>query len=304
MRHKCNHKNIPIEVMRTLVAVVETGSFTSAGQRLGLTQPGISLQMKRLREMLCVDVFEKGPGPRLTKAGTVILSYARRIVSMNDQLLEISGRRSAGYAYRIGIPSWMGHRRLVETIKACTSVHEGKVSFRCDALENLMRDLGSGHLDLALFCSVTEPAGIPVAEWSDPLYWMMSQDFQINPGDPIPLVSWPGSMSDRVALSAFEEHGIKYNISFSSPDFGSRIAAVAAGQGVLIANERVLTPEIRISRDQSLPTLPPVRMGIYMREHLEGNVNDPVVRAFVSMMQPRTHDALIESQKVVRFKRD
>lgn len=47
--------NIPTEIVRTIVAVAETGSMSKAGERLGLSQPAVSMQVKRLQRLIGVS---------------------------------------------------------------------------------------------------------------------------------------------------------------------------------------------------------------------------------------------------------
>src|ERR1700686_1592261 len=52
MHRRHQHFNIPIEIVRTVVAISETGSLSKAGERLGLSQPAISSQIKRLQSLV------------------------------------------------------------------------------------------------------------------------------------------------------------------------------------------------------------------------------------------------------------
>ena len=100
--------NIPTELLRTLVAVVDLRSFTKAAQSLGVTQPAVSAQIKRLQGLLGADLLDKSaPGVSLTSSGELVVNYARRLLSINDQILDIAGPRLAGqdHAHR-------HHRRL------------------------------------------------------------------------------------------------------------------------------------------------------------------------------------------------
>jgi len=51
--------NIPTDMLRTLVAVVDHRSFTKAAMTLGVTQPAVSAQIKRLQFVLGIDLFDK-----------------------------------------------------------------------------------------------------------------------------------------------------------------------------------------------------------------------------------------------------
>jgi hypothetical protein len=87
--------NIPTELLRTLVAVVDLRSFTKAAQSLGVTQPAVSAQVKRLQGLLGADLLDKSaPGVSLTSSGELVVNYARRLLSINDQILESQVRGS------------------------------------------------------------------------------------------------------------------------------------------------------------------------------------------------------------------
>ena len=63
-------QNIPTDLLRTLVAVVNLRSFTKAAQSLGVTQPAVSAQIKRLQFLLGYDLLDKSaPGVSLTPRG-------------------------------------------------------------------------------------------------------------------------------------------------------------------------------------------------------------------------------------------
>ncbi len=63
--------NIPTDLLRTLVAVVDLRSFTKAAQSFGVTQPAVSAQIKRLQFLLGFDLLDKSaPGVTLTLRGT------------------------------------------------------------------------------------------------------------------------------------------------------------------------------------------------------------------------------------------
>jgi DNA-binding transcriptional LysR family regulator len=281
--------DVPIDLLRSLVASVEAGSVAKAAQQLNLPPSEIEAHLGELRNIVGFELFSKsGPRLRLTKDGFAILSYARRITSMNDELMRVTTEARSGDQFRIGLPAWMPHRRLVEVIKSCSDAYAaGVVAFRCDELETIMGDLRRGQLDLAFLCNVAEAPGVAVAEWTEPLYWVKAPDLKLRPGEPVRLVSWSGGMSDRVGPKLLEEAGIGYSMVFSSPSIGARLAAVAAGLGLMLCNERVVIPEVRLALEPHLPTPPQIRTGIYMREGLDGGRHSAVVRAFEATMAPR-----------------
>src|SRR5215472_10715591 len=104
--HRRVMTNIPTELLRTFVAVVDLRSFTRAAQSLGVTQPAVSAQVKRLQQLLGGDLMDKSaPGVMLTPMGENVLSYARRLLAINDQILTLSGDAlGTTQTVRVGMP--------------------------------------------------------------------------------------------------------------------------------------------------------------------------------------------------------
>ena len=81
--------NLNMDVLRTFVTGLELGSFSKAAQRLGRSQSAISTQLRRLEEQAGMPLFKKsGRGLALTSAGENLLSYAKRILELNDEAID------------------------------------------------------------------------------------------------------------------------------------------------------------------------------------------------------------------------
>src|SRR2546425_8322515 len=84
--------SIPTDLLRTFVAICELGSFTKAAHMFGLTQPAVSSHMRRLESMIGADLLQKSlAGVTLTDCGAEVLRCARRILSINDQIVSSVG---------------------------------------------------------------------------------------------------------------------------------------------------------------------------------------------------------------------
>ena len=99
-------RGIPIDILRAFVAVVEARGFTRAAEELGRTQPTISLQVKRLEELVEAPLFKKGGRFELSGVGEVCFDYGKRLLRLHDDMLdEVGGRNNPNGALRIGMPS-------------------------------------------------------------------------------------------------------------------------------------------------------------------------------------------------------
>ena len=82
-------QNLDLDTLRTLVVANDLGGYGQAAKRLGRTPSAISLQMKRLQEDVGVPLFRRsGRGLALTEAGELTLRIGRRMLALNDDLIE------------------------------------------------------------------------------------------------------------------------------------------------------------------------------------------------------------------------
>ncbi len=79
-------RNLDLTALRSFVAVADAGGVTRAAGFLNLTQSAVSMQIKRLEEALDLALLDRtGRGVALTPSGEQLLSYARRMVALNDE---------------------------------------------------------------------------------------------------------------------------------------------------------------------------------------------------------------------------
>lgn len=308
MHRRYSKKNIPIELLRALVATVDSGSYAKAADSLDLTQSAIAAQIRRLGQILGGRVFEEGTNYKLTHRGMVVLDDARRLLAINDQILSLAGPKPAPRQLLIGFPPWWSYRRLVEIFPRLLVGPAGeKVSFRCDAVSSLIRDLTAGSLDLAYLCNVPTPPARPVVQWSEPLYWVKSPKLVLRPEAPIPLVGWTGTFPDQIALKLLQDHDMRYVVAFSGPDPTARRAAVAAGIGVLLSLERTITAEMEVAREEHLPQPPSIKSGIFAREGLDLQRLAPFIRQVIEALEPQpilaSSPAVVSNAKATRSNR-
>ena len=81
-------RNLDVTTLRSFVAVAESGGVTRAAGFLHLTQSAVSMQLKRLEELLGLELLDRsGRTIALTASGEQLLVYARRMVALNDEVI-------------------------------------------------------------------------------------------------------------------------------------------------------------------------------------------------------------------------
>jgi DNA-binding transcriptional LysR family regulator len=283
-----HHNSIPIELLRTLALIADTGSVTRVAAELGLTQSAVSAQLKRLEGLASGELFtRRGRGVGLTERGAMIARHARRIVAMSEQLQSLIGSDQRRPTIRVGLPSGLDAELVGEVLKGLSSQLEENVFVTCDIREILLRSLNAGHVDV-VFIGETSPIDAKVlSEWWERWEWVKAPNFVLSPGAPVPLVGWPGSLSDRMCMAALQRSDIAHSVVFTAHDRSIRKAAVLAGLGLMAASERSIeVSKLGIARDYYLPPLPNVRVGVYLREGFDTKLGERVAAALEQVLRP------------------
>ena len=268
--------NIPTDLLRTLIAVIDLRSFTRAAQSLGVTQPAVSAQIKRLQLMLGADLFDKtAPGVTLTARGETMVNYARRILALNDQMLEATAHGGPAARLRVGVASDYFEGAALRAIAEFRATHPAlHCQVHAEYSSALLRDLRRGDYDLVLAGSDSEQADSAHRRWLEPTAWGAASPAVAEADGPLRLaVVGESSLSRRLSVAALEEAGIDYEIMYVGASFGGLIQAVAAGIGVACWARRLLLGAGVQVLDNSprLPRMPDVVGGVYLRE----GVNSP-----------------------------
>lgn len=127
----------------------------------------------------------------LTSAGDLVVNYARRLLSINDQILDIGGPRQSGRTLRIVAT---GDFTAAEISLALAFIHARRPDLRfvvhSAPIDALLRDMREGDLDLAVWVSATGPTIDARHYWTEELAWVRSPALLLDPARPMPLVSY------------------------------------------------------------------------------------------------------------------
>jgi len=282
--------NIPTDLLRTLVAVVDLRSFTKAAHSLGVTQPAVSAQIKRLQQLLDADLLDKSaPGVSLTPTGELVVNYARRLLSINDQILHAAGPRTETQVVRLGMPSDLTSAPLTRHL-AEFRPPSGRLRFEVQdgPAEAMLQHLRQGDLDLVIADSTSVPAFSARHYWTEDLVWLHADAMRLNTAKPVPLVaSGPSSASYRVASAVLNQAGRDNELVFTATEFGCLTAAVASGLGVMaLSRSRAASTDLPFWDPGPLPPLPSISCGIYLREGGERETLERLADQIVEHIRP------------------
>jgi len=259
--------NIPIDIVRSVIVIAETGSISKAAERLSLSQPALSSQIKRIQGILGCELFTRtANGSVVTEVGKLFLEQARRIIEANDQILRIGGRTLRQEPVRLGV-----NNLYVKEIFKCLSAEAlSNVIIQGGNATEIAKGLTDGYIDIGVFFATAEladqVANIVVNEEEEQFVWVRSKNFVLSPGAPIPLLSHPRNTTDTLMIRALTKKGIPYRIAFNSADNLARTAAAEAGIGVTVFPARVDPAPLVRAREYYLPELPPLKVLLCARQ--------------------------------------
>lgn len=222
------------ELLRTFLAVAENGNVTRAAQRMGRTQSAISMQIKRLEEMLGEALFERGArGVKLTRRGGGLVENARRIITLLDETASSMRAPQLGGPVRIGLPEEYGQPVLSRALGAFAKRHSKvEVTVRFGYSVSQLTALAAGELDLAVVFEWQHPSGAEVLT-HEPTVWVTSTQHRLHDERPLPIAIYgrDGWCRDYV-LASLERRGIDYRFAYTSESTNGLILAVNAGLAV------------------------------------------------------------------------
>ncbi len=229
--------NLDIQSLRSFIKVAELRSFTRAAEALSLTQPAISQQIKRLEELLSVDLFVRDNRQvLLTLEGEQLSGYAQQILAVNDRVGGLFDKSRVQESVTLGVPEYFCEgvlkRIIVAAAEHLPSVRIGVKVARSNAL---LEAFNEGRVDVGLVIDVLSSAQEPPLQ-SLPLMWFVGEGVDwLDERREVALALFKAPCGFRsLAIRQVEEGGIAWRCVYESEDLRSLRSAVQAGAGVTL----------------------------------------------------------------------
>ncbi|QWZ78858.1 LysR family transcriptional regulator [Aeromonas sp. FDAARGOS 1419] len=265
-------------LLRSFVAIIDTGSFTRAGERVHLTQSTISQQIRRLEQQLgCPLLDRSGRQVVATAEGEKLLGLARRILALLAQAEEQVSEGSM--ALSLGVPEDFAAGAITPVLAAFARDYpEVRLEVQSGLSHEIWQRFAAGELDLALV-KQTRGQGAPLASWREPLVWVDSRDWPARERDPLPLVVFPSEgLYRRQMTEALDGLGRRWRIAYVSASLASLQGAVSAGIGVSLLPKRLMPA------DQLALTQWPKVASVELALHAGGSGSEPLTRLSAALI--------------------
>lgn len=269
---------LDLDLLKTLVAIAETGNFSAAAEVVLRTPSAISMQIKRMEDLLGRPVFIRDSrSVTLTEDGEALLLHARRVLALNQQIIsqfirpDVSGTVRLGatdHATEVFLPSAL--RRFAQT-HPCVAVDV--VVEQSSVMEKMV---SRGELDIALVTrctSVTESRKGEIL-CREQLVWAGMKGGIAAEQTPLPVSVWEeGCVWRRAALSGLDAQNRDYRITFKSSHVAAQKAGIMADLAIAPLPISACTGRvIALDDGYGLPPLPDFAIGMMIAK----DVSPPV----------------------------
>jgi DNA-binding transcriptional LysR family regulator len=233
--------NLPTDLLRSFVTIVDTGSMVRASEHVFLTQPALSLQMKRLSEIIRRPIFNREKGNlTLTPAGEILLTHARTMLELNDRIVaDIGGEPNL--VARVGMVQDFADAILPNVLSKFRELNRDvRLEIRIGNSAELRELVAAGRLDLALFLGQNDdPDRFATAD----TLWVGRSQLAEEPTVPIAVMTKP-CMFREIALAALKAQDRPYVISVETPSTSALRAAVESGLAITCRAPAFIGPKV------------------------------------------------------------
>ncbi len=251
------------------VAIADHGSFHAAAAACAVSQPGLSVQLRELEDLLGVKLFERDRrGVRITRGGEVVVERARRLLVDADELLEAARHhdRPFGGELRLGVLPTIAPYLLPEVLPVVRKAYPGlRLLLREDQTGRLRSLLQQGEIDVllvALEADLGEVATLPL--FRDPFVVAMGRQHRLAnksivsqrelAGADLLLLEDGHCLRDQV-IEACGGAAASSSAEFRPGSLATLIQMVVGGLGITLLPSLCLELEVRRERSLAVSRL-------------------------------------------------
>ncbi len=260
-----------LSALRSLVAVAETGGVTRAAQRLNLTQSAVSMQMKRLEEALGLQLLDRSARTiRLTGSGEQLVSYARRMLELNDEALSRLTQPEFEGELVLGVPHDIVYPHIPGVLKRLDAEFPRvRVQLISSTTRKLLRQFEAGECDVILTTALDRPEEAETLQ-STPMRWVGAQRGAVWQRRPLRLAFEPDCVFREPTLGVLDQAGISWEIVVESDSSRTVEASVSADLAVHVALADTVMPSCALLPDgHGLPPLVPIHINLHVARRVE-----------------------------------
>jgi DNA-binding transcriptional LysR family regulator len=256
-------RNLDLALLRTFVAVAETGSMTTAAQVVKRSQGAISQQIKRLEAELRCALFRRGLRLRLTRAGEKLLAKSYQLLSLNDEAFSSLQRADFAGEVRLGVAHDVVRSLMPAALREFKQGHPGLlVTLTTDTSQALLSKLALGELDMTLTTDRVH-GGDARPLFKSPLVWAGAHDGEAHRRPPLSVALGDERCAFRAsAVEALARSGIEWRPIRQSGGLEAVFTTLEADCAIAPLLECAIPASLERLRERRLPALPDFSVNI------------------------------------------
>lgn len=258
-------RNLDITTLRSFVAVADSGGVTRAAGFLHLTQSAVSMQLKRLEELLGLELLDRsGRTIALTASGDQLLAYARRMVALNDEVIARLTDQAFEGEITLGVPHDIVYPAIPRVLQRFNAAFPRvKVQLISSFTRKLKEQFAKGECDLIL---TTEASGNTESETlaECPLCWIGAPNGSAWRQRPLRLAFGRYCTFRPKVITALDDADIPWDMVVETESDRTIEATVSADLAVHTMIDGMKPPHlIQIDHGGALPDLPVQMINLY-----------------------------------------
>lgn len=259
---------IELALLRSFLAIADEGNFLAAAHRVGKSPSAITVQIKRLEDIIGTPLFLRDArATRLTRAGEKLMPYARRMLSMETELASAFRMDEIKGAVRLGVPDDVVERFPMQTLRLFRDAHPNvTLTVNVDHTPALLKKVDDDQLEVAVITYAKSIPGVEKCEqiFSEAEVWATAKTGIAWERKPLPVTLWEeGWAWYQQALKILDGSRMDYEIILQCENIGARRAAIVADLAVGPLPASQLGDDLMIAPNMAnLPPLPDYGLGL------------------------------------------
>jgi DNA-binding transcriptional LysR family regulator len=249
------------DLLKNFLVLAELKNFTKASTKLSISQSALSLQVKKLEELIGKPLFIRdNRRVKLTHEGEELIAYSNMLISCEKNLLTHFHESPIKGEVVFGTPEDLATTYLPSILaNFARNYPEISLNVRCEFSVNLLKEFDLKNYDVILIKQdATNPREGSEKLWKESLSWVCgknAQQFFSKPTTPLPLILAPAPCVYRQrAIDSLNQAGIAWKIIYQSPSLSGTLALVKSGLGISILPTNMISKEI-----ETISTLPELK---------------------------------------------
>ena len=270
---------LDVESLRAFREVVTRGGFTAASKTLGVTQPAVSLKIRRLEDRLGMRLIQRDGHPlTVTAPGRDLLEHADKIVEAHDRAVDYMRRSELTGTVRLGCNGEVAASGLSEVASRFRRTHPHiDLAIRAHHSASISELLDNGEIDVALIqLAEIEGAVRPTDQvwWRDTVHIVQGIEADFD-DDPVPMVTFgPTSLYHTHLTALLDAAGRSHRVAMEWCNLSGVQSGIEAGLGVGLLNTRNIT--VRMKPWAGIDPIELPRMAFIMRSRPDADESEAI----------------------------